>query len=147
MVGGQTVNSSQTVTLDGSKSNDPDGGKIASYSWVQTAGSAVTLTGANTAIASFKAPLVNKDTTLTFKLTVTDNDGGASSSASTNILVKQSAPICSTATPSQSVLFPPNHKFESITIQNVKDPDADPVGSYNNYKDNARRTSKLCWKW
>ena len=87
----RTVNSSQTVTLDGSKSNDPDGGKIASYQWVQTSGQTVTLTGANTAIASFKAPVVNKDTTLSFKLTVTDNDGGAHSSATTNILVKQSA--------------------------------------------------------
>ena len=84
------------MTLDGSKSYDPNGGKIASYQWTQTSGQTVTLTAANTAIASFKAPVVNKDTTLSFKLTVTDNDGGASSSTTTNIIVKQSAPVCST---------------------------------------------------
>ena len=67
---------------------DPDGGKIASYQWVQTAGPAVTLTGANTATPTFTAPPVKTDTTLTFKLTVTDSDGGASNSASTNVLVK-----------------------------------------------------------
>ena len=83
------------VKLDGTKSYDPNGGKIASYQWTQTSGQTVTLTGANTAIASFKAPVVNKDTTLSFKLTVTDNDGGASSSTTTNIIVKQSAPVCS----------------------------------------------------
>ena len=124
---GQTVNSSQTVTLDGGKSYDPDGGKISSYLWTQTSGQTVTLTGANTDVASFKAPVVNKDTTLSFKLTVTDNDGGASSSTTTNIIVKQSAPVCSTATPSTFVIWPPDHKFVSITIQNVKDPDGDPV--------------------
>ena len=86
----QTVNASQIVTLDGSKSFDKDGGTIASYKWVQVSGSpTVTLTGANTAKATFKAPSSNTDTTLTFKLTVTDSDGGASSTATTNIHVKR----------------------------------------------------------
>jgi hypothetical protein len=87
----QTVNASQRVTLDGSNSNDyKDGGTIASYSWVQTAGPPVTLQGANTAKASFAAPSsVNEDTSLTFALIVRDNHGATSTNpATTNVLVK-----------------------------------------------------------
>ena len=63
------------VTLNGGSSTDSDG-TIASYSWVQTAGSpTVTLTGANTATPTFTAPSVTATTTLTFRLTVTDNSG------------------------------------------------------------------------
>jgi hypothetical protein len=45
------------------------------------------LSGINTATPTFTATSVTKDTTLAFKLTVTDNDG-ASSSSTTNVLVK-----------------------------------------------------------
>jgi hypothetical protein len=69
----QTVNESAAVTLPGS-GNDTDG-TIASYSWTQTAGPTVTLSNANTATASFTAPLVTANTVLTFQLTVTDNQG------------------------------------------------------------------------
>jgi von Willebrand factor type A domain len=36
-------------------------------------------------------------------------------------------PDCSTAAPSESTLWPPNHKMKSITITGVTDPDGDPV--------------------
>ena len=36
-------------------------------------------------------------------------------------------PDCSTAVPSQSLLWPANHKFNPIEIFNVTDPDGDPV--------------------
>jgi hypothetical protein len=38
-----------------------------------------------------------------------------------------SPPDCTTATPSQSVLWPPNHRMIGITIQNIVDPDGDPL--------------------
>jgi PKD repeat protein len=60
-----------TVLLNGSASSDPDG-SITSYQWTQTAGTTVTLTGANTATPSFVAP-VNTTATYTFTLTVKDN--------------------------------------------------------------------------
>jgi hypothetical protein len=83
----QTVNEGTAgVTLNGGSSTDSDG-TITSYSWRQTAGPTVTLTGANTATPSFTAPSVTADTTLTFSLTVTDN-GGASASDTVNVLVK-----------------------------------------------------------
>lgn len=65
------------VTLAGGASFDPDGDTI-TYSWVQTEGPAVTLTGANTAAPSFDAPLVaggvGLGETLRFRLTVSDGD-------------------------------------------------------------------------
>ena len=67
----QTVPNSSSVTLNGS-ATDTDG-SIVSYSWVQTSGETVTLTGANTASASFTAP--DNRGTLEFSLTVTDDRG------------------------------------------------------------------------
>jgi hypothetical protein len=36
-------------------------------------------------------------------------------------------PNCTTVTPSQSVLWPPNHRIVRITIQNIIDPEGDPL--------------------
>ncbi|WNC71490.1 PKD domain-containing protein [Thalassotalea psychrophila] len=69
----QTVNEVTTVSLTGS-GTDSDG-TIESYSWTQTDGNPVTLTNANTATATFDAPSTLVQLTLTFQLTVTDNEG------------------------------------------------------------------------
>jgi hypothetical protein len=84
----QTVDSQSPVNLDGAASHDPDG-TIQSYFWEQTAGLAVSLTGANTPQASFVSPETEAQALLmTFALTVTDNDG-LSSSASVTVTVKR----------------------------------------------------------
>jgi hypothetical protein len=70
----QVVDEGAGVMLDGSASSDSDG-TIATYAWIQTAGPAVSLSDADTATPSFTAPLVSSDTTLTFELTVTDDQG------------------------------------------------------------------------
>jgi hypothetical protein len=71
----QTVNEGDSVSLDGSGSTDQDG-TIESYSWTQTAGTAATLSGADSATPSFTAPDVGADgDTLTFELTVDDGNG------------------------------------------------------------------------
>jgi len=70
----QTVLFGATVNLDGSGSADPDAGDTLTFAWTQTAGTTVTLTGANTATPSFTAP--GSAETLTFELTVDDGNGG-----------------------------------------------------------------------
>ena len=73
------------VILDGSKSKDRDG-KIESYHWQQITGPSIALANVNDIKMSFISPLVNQDTMLFFKLTVTD-DKGSSHSASTAVKV------------------------------------------------------------
>ena len=73
----KNANGGTAVSLPGSGS-DLDG-TISSYAWSQVNGSAVTLSGATTATASFTAPAVTRTTTLTFQLTVTDNGGAKGS--------------------------------------------------------------------
>jgi hypothetical protein len=71
----QAVNEGDNVDLDGTGSSDPDG-TIQSYSWTQTAGTSVTLDDPASPTPSFTAPSVGPSgETLTFELTVTDNDG------------------------------------------------------------------------
>ena len=65
----QTVASEASVNLNGNGSTDPDGDPL-DYSWTQTSGPGVTLSGANTATPSFTAPV--GPATLTFDLEVCD---------------------------------------------------------------------------
>ncbi|ABM04285.1 PKD domain containing protein [Psychromonas ingrahamii 37] len=71
----QTVDEQKTVTLSGS-ATDSDG-TIATYSWVQTGGTTVSLTDASSASASFTAPILTAAETLTFSLKAIDNEGGS----------------------------------------------------------------------
>ncbi|MFV8459865.1 glycosyl hydrolase family 18 protein [Vibrio campbellii] len=73
----QSVEGPASVSLDGSASKDSDG-TIASYAWSQVSGTAVTLANANAVVASFDVVEVVQQETLTFSLTVTDNEGATS---------------------------------------------------------------------
>ena len=68
-----TINEQTSVTLSGTGTDND--GSIVSYLWSQVGGVNVTLTGADSAQATFIAPDVNSDETLTFSLKVTDNSG------------------------------------------------------------------------
>jgi choice-of-anchor B domain-containing protein len=83
----QTVKSGAAVTLDGSRSNDPEGDTI-SYQWSQIAGDAVTLSNAESSIASFTAPTVTSDTILRFQLSVTDSTGLSNTSTTAITVTK-----------------------------------------------------------
>ena len=85
----QTVNQGTMVSLDGSGSSDPDMQTL-TYSWSQTAGPAVTLTGASSATPTFTAPA--GPTSLTFQLEVCDD---------------ATTPLCDTDTVTVTVRPPP----------------------------------------
>lgn len=69
-----------TVTLNGSRSYDPDGDPL-TYNWQQTGGPTVTLQNANAAIATFTAAAGQS---YAFRLTVRDT-GGLQSTATTTV--------------------------------------------------------------
>lgn len=121
----QTVNEASSVTLTGTAS-DSDG-SITSYLWQQTAGTSVSLQNASSANATFTAPNVDADETLTFSLSVTDNDG-ASASDSVSIIVSNvnsgnSAPIANAGT-DQTVLI---NTVVSLTAALSNDADNDAL--------------------
>jgi hypothetical protein len=89
----QTVQQGQQVTLDGSASTNAD-----TFSWTQTGGPAVTLTGADSAVATFTAPA--DVATLTFRLTATS--GTASSTDDITITVAPVAAPAADAGPDQT---------------------------------------------
>ncbi|HJT49891.1 MAG TPA: hypothetical protein VJ729_17050, partial [Nitrososphaeraceae archaeon] len=68
------VNSATDVTLNGGSSHDPDGDRIG-FKWQQISGPLITLNGDNTSQATFTAPSVQNNTTMLFRLTVTDQYG------------------------------------------------------------------------
>ena len=72
----QPVISGDTVNLSGSGS-DTDG-TITVYQWTQLSGATVTISGDTGQSPSFTAPTVSAIEVLTFRLTVTDNDGDSS---------------------------------------------------------------------
>jgi hypothetical protein len=72
-----TVISAAEVLLDGRDSGDPDGDPL-SFTWTQTAGPAVSLSGADTATAGFTAPVVSDaEIQLAFELEVRDPEGAS----------------------------------------------------------------------
>ena len=105
----QAVDENTVVTLSGS-GTDSDG-TIASYSWSQTSGTAVTLSDASVANPSFTAPDITEDETLSFQLMVTDNDGAANTD-NIDILINHVAvlPVVSVSSDFSVV------EFETVTI-------------------------------
>jgi len=96
----QSVTEGTMVNLTGS-ATDADGA-IASYQWLQTSGTSVVINGDTSANASFTSPAVSADETLTFQLTVTDNDGASANDSVkitvNNVTAGNTAPIANAGT-------------------------------------------------
>lgn len=81
------------LIIVGGSGADEDG-EIVSYAWVQTGGVTVALINADSAFVSFTAPETLGETTLSFELTVTDNDGNtASDSVDIRVINVNKAPV------------------------------------------------------
>ncbi|MBU9323021.1 glycosyl hydrolase family 18 protein [Burkholderia gladioli] len=87
--GDLTVDQARRVTLDASKSSDPEGGKLR-FAWKQASGPALSIANAGSAKASVEIPAVKTDTRFVFEVTVTDA-GGLDAKARTSVLAKASA--------------------------------------------------------
>jgi hypothetical protein len=92
----QTAFLGAPVALDGTGSDDPDGDPL-TYEWIQASGPAVTLTGADTATASFTAP--SSPTTLTFQLEACDPDECDTDAVTITVATPPSAPPATTPPP------------------------------------------------
>jgi hypothetical protein len=117
----QTVDEGDTVILDGSESELKGGIDI--YQWQQVKkGPRVILQKADEAIASFTAPQISKDVTLTFKLTVRSTSGKKDTDETkVHVLdIESNDPPTADAGPDQTVL-------EKSTVRlngsNSSDPD------------------------
>ncbi|MAE01835.1 MAG: peptidase, partial [Pseudoalteromonas sp.] len=68
-----------SITADATDSD----GSITSYTWSQTAGGDLGLSGKSSETLTFTAPTVTSSTTMSFEVTVTDNDGATAKSSVT----------------------------------------------------------------
>jgi hypothetical protein len=97
-----TIQEQEEVSIQGS-GTDSDG-SISSYSWTQSGGTSVTLSDVNTSTISFLSPDIVNDETLTFTLTVTDDDGSTgSNSVSVTVLHINAAPTISAGDNSEAM--------------------------------------------
>jgi len=99
----QTVNEDVKVSLDGSKSSDPEGQKI-SYMWTQVSGEPVMLSSSSSVTPSFTSPVVanGEIKVLVFELKVFDNNGRESVDSVTITVDPTNSPPKATATAKQS---------------------------------------------
>jgi hypothetical protein len=124
----QTVNENALVTLNGTGSTDPDLDPL-HFTWTQTAGPHVPLTGGATASPTFTAPVVAVGgATLTFQLVASDGQASsAADSVTIHVADTNDPPVCTLAQPSVTSLWPPNHMMVPVTIMGVTDPNNQAV--------------------
>lgn len=99
----ETAENGDTVVLDASSAADAEGDAL-TYSWVQTAGPELELSGTDTAQASFTAPLFEEnDTDFGFTVTVSDSIESVTSDVVMTVLADpNTAPVINISAPSSA---------------------------------------------
>lgn len=99
----QIVNENVKISLDGSKSNDPEEQEL-SYMWSQVSGETVNLSSTSSVTPSFTSPIVanNEIKVLVFELRVFDDNGRSSTDTVTITVDPVNAAPTATATAKQS---------------------------------------------
>ncbi|EIC31531.1 MULTISPECIES: PKD domain-containing protein [Methylomicrobium] len=123
---GQVFGQDARVVLH-STASDPDGDEL-TYSWEQTGGPTVVLSGPDTPSPEFIAPSVMEGTVvLEFRLTVSDGyaPDPLSASDTVRVLVNSNGQAldCSHAVPSRATLWPSNRGMKKVRIDGVTGPD------------------------
>ncbi|MFC5583813.1 choice-of-anchor D domain-containing protein [Nitratireductor kimnyeongensis] len=126
----QTVGSSASVSLDGTGSSANDSGQTLTYSWTQTGGASVSLSGGSTAAPSFIAPTLaigDANEVLTFDLTVNDGVTGATDSVTVTVTAPGNTTPTADAGPDQTVA-----SAASVTLDGTgsSDPDGGQTLTY-----------------
>ncbi|MEG3179678.1 PhoX family protein [Sphingomonas sp. LT1P40] len=120
-------NSGRVVTLT---ANATDNGAITS-AWVQTAGPAVTLIGANTPNASFIAPSVGTTTTLTFQYSAIDS-AGQTTTGTTQVGVSPAALGFTSLAKNKNDVVTVPAGYTVTVMTRLGDPIATGVAAYKN---------------
>jgi hypothetical protein len=100
----QTVEEGKAVTLDGSRSSDPDLNSL-NFTWTQVSGPAVTLANPSSATPSFTAPrLSSQSATLVFRLVVSDGSAPPSVPDEVAVQVLDTGALEETKAPREAIV-------------------------------------------
>ena len=101
-----------TITLSALESTDPDdNGQIDAYFWEQLSGLDLDITSFDESTLSFSHPLLESNTNLSWKLTITDDEGGQASTQYDMTLNKTNELVDANAGDDQTV-----EEFELVTL-------------------------------
>ncbi|WP_372767203.1 DUF1566 domain-containing protein [Pseudoalteromonas sp.] len=114
-----------TIVLSSADSFDPDeNGKLVSYLWQQIAGSSLSISNTTLSNLTFTHPLLAQNEDVTFKLTITDDEGGKHSNSLTLTLQQSNQLLYANAGANQSA-----QEFSTVTLDASKSTSID--GSFS----------------
>ena len=100
------------ITLSAEESTDPDeNGSVNSYKWLQLTNLELTPDSLSNETISFTHPLLENNTTMTWQLTLTDDEGGVVSTEQSFTLNKTTQVIIANAGDDQQVI-----EFDTVTL-------------------------------